>query len=131
MENEASTMQAITSQLQDNRSRFLRRLNDNLDQIKVTTALQAFDELSFKEFCAELKKQKKHLTLSQQDEWEDYFNDRKAECKGLTTKIASTDNEINKNVYHLYGLTYDEVLTIDPDTKMTREEFRQSSELWK
>lgn len=26
-------------------------------------------------------------------------------------------------VYHLYGLTYDEVLVVDPDTPITREEY--------
>ena len=26
-------------------------------------------------------------------------------------------------VYHLYGLTYDEVLIVDPQTPITREEY--------
>ena len=27
-------------------------------------------------------------------------------------------------LYHLYGLTYDEVLIVDPDTPITREEYQ-------
>ena len=35
------------------------------------------------------------------------------------------DNEIDKRVYHLYGLTYDEVLIVDPETPITREEYEK------
>lgn len=37
--------------------------------------------------------------------------------------IDSLENEIDKKVYHLYGLTYDEVLIVDPETPITREEY--------
>ena len=37
--------------------------------------------------------------------------------------IQSTENEIDLLVYHLYGLTYDEVLIVDPETPITREEY--------
>ena len=37
--------------------------------------------------------------------------------------IDSLENEIDKKVYHLYGLTYDEVLIVDPDTPITREKY--------
>lgn len=33
------------------------------------------------------------------------------------------ESEIDKLVYHLYNLTYDEVLIIDPETPITREEY--------
>lgn len=33
------------------------------------------------------------------------------------------ENKIDFLVYHLYGLTYDEVLIVDPDTPITREEY--------
>jgi hypothetical protein len=32
-------------------------------------------------------------------------------------------NEIDLHVYHLYGLTYDEVLTVDPNIPIRREEY--------
>ena len=96
------------SQLQEKRSRFLRRLNENFEEIKVTSALQTFDQLDFKGFTAELKKQKIKLTLVQQDEWEDYFNQYRVACQELTSQIAATDNEIDKRVFDLYGLTDEE-----------------------
>ena len=36
---------------------------------------------------------------------------------------TALENEIDFLVYHLYGLTYDEVLVVDPDTPITREEY--------
>lgn len=37
--------------------------------------------------------------------------------------IRNLENQIDYTVYHLYGLTYDEVLIIDPQTPITREEY--------
>ena len=39
----------------------------------------------------------------------------------------SLENEIDRLVYHLYGLTYDEVLIVDPETPITREEYESNS----
>ena len=40
-----------------------------------------------------------------------------------TGDILSTMQQIDFLVYHLYNLTYDEVLIIDPETPITREEY--------
>ena len=41
----------------------------------------------------------------------------------IDTNILSIEQQIDFLVYHLYGLTYDEVLVVDPDTPITREEY--------
>ena len=79
-----------------------------MEGIKITTALQSFDQLTFADFTKELKKQKIKLSLSQQDEWEDYFNDYRSQCQQLTTQIAATDAEIDTKVFDLYGMTDEE-----------------------
>ena len=104
----ADTMLSLHKQLQEKRSRFLRRLSENFDGVKITTALQTFDQLDFKAFVAELKKQKIKLSLAQQDEWEDYFNDYSQACQQLSTQITQTDSEIDARVFDLYGLTPEE-----------------------
>jgi hypothetical protein len=43
-------------------------------------------------------------------------DDSNADTKGIEDKIDNL-------VYHIYSLTYDEVLIIDPDTSITREEY--------
>lgn len=96
-------------QLSLKRSKFLRILQTNFEGIKITGALQVFDEKEFSDFISELKKQKITLTPRQQDEWDEYFNDYKKLCNELSAQISSTDREIDKMVYDLYGLTDEEI----------------------
>ena len=111
----ADKMLTLNSDLQTKRQRFLKRLSDNLCIIKITGILEHFDELEFKQFVAELKKQKITLSLKQQDEWEEYFNEYKAECCNIVNQINTTDREIDGMVYELYGLTKEEVKIIEGD----------------
>ncbi len=109
----ADTMLALNKELQEKRARFLRRLQDNMPEIKINGTLETFDTLDFAGFVAELKKQKIKLSLVQQDEWEDYFNQYKAACSELVSKIADTDKVIDTCVYALYGLTEEEIAIIE------------------
>ena len=108
-------MLSLHSQLRQRHQRFIHRLQENLGVQKITTTLERFDEADFKTVLTELKKQKIGLTLTQQDEWEDYFTQYKADCNALTTQIAATDKEIDQMVYHLYGLTEDEIKVVEGD----------------
>ena len=69
--------------------------------------------MEFKAFVAELKKQKINLSLTQQDEWEDYFNQYRNDCQQLSEQIAQTDHEIDLRVYQLYGLTEEEIKIVE------------------
>ena len=113
----------INEKLRSKRARFLRRLSENFEGIKITGALSTFDQLEFADFLKELKKQKITLKLIQQDEWEEYFNDYRLACHQLSEQITETDKEIDLRVYKLYGLTYDEVLIVDAEFSVSREEY--------
>jgi len=104
----ADKMLSLNKDLQAKRARFIRRLQDNMPDIKITGTLETFDTLDFAGFVAELKKQKIKLSLNQQDEWLDFFDKYKTACEELKSSIAATDAEINKLVYDLYGLTEEE-----------------------
>ena len=106
-------MLALNKDLQSKRARFLRRLKDNMPDIKITGTLETFDTLDFAGFVAELKKQKIKLTLVQQDEWEEYFGQYKAELNEISAQIAATDKEIDERVYALYGLTEEEIRVVE------------------
>lgn len=111
----ADTMLDLNKSLQQKRSKFLHRLStsEGFENIKITATLEKFDESDFKTFVAELKKQKIKLSLTQQDEWEEYFTTYKNECNELSQKIADTDHEIDQKVYALYGLTDDEIAIVE------------------
>jgi hypothetical protein len=113
----ADQMLSLNADLQAKRQRFLKRLSDNINKglkpLVITGALERFDELEFKQFLVELKKQKIALSLKQQDEWEEYFNEYKTECCNFARQIDETDKEIDRMVYELYGLTEEEVGIIE------------------
>jgi hypothetical protein len=109
----ADQMLTLNAELQSKRQRFHKRLSDNFETIKINTALERFDEMEFKQFVAELKKQKFNLSLTQQDEWEEYFKKYKNECNILFAQIAATGKTIDQMVYELYGLTEEEVRIIE------------------
>ncbi len=108
----ADTMLSLNKQLQEKRARFLRRLSENFECLKITKALQTFDKMEFKAFMAELKKQRIKLSLAEQDDWEDYFNEYAEACREISIKINTTDDEINRRVGQLYGLTDEEMKRI-------------------
>lgn len=104
----ADKMLILNEQLQEKRSRFLRRLAEDYESVKITTILQVFDKLTFAEFVAEMKKQKIKLSFTQRDELEPNFNDYAKACKILREQIQETDKEIDTLVFDLYGLTVEE-----------------------
>ena len=109
----ANKMLTLNADLQQKVSRFLRRITETYNLEKTTAALETFYTLSFSDFVKELGKQKVKLTLVQKDELEDYFNAYQAECQSLKTAIATTDTEIDRKVYALYGLTDEEIGVVE------------------
>ncbi|MBI9038694.1 MAG: N-6 DNA methylase [Bacteroidales bacterium] len=102
-----------TSKVNQLSGRFINRLKSNLEIEKVSSKLGKFYDYDFKAFVAELKKQKVKLSLTQQDEWEEYFNAYKTEINQLQDEINATDKEIDQMVYKLYELTEDEIEIVE------------------
>jgi hypothetical protein len=113
MEEQIKAMIDLKQRLQAKADKFLHRLQDNLDLDKPSKKLEAFYEHDFKTFLKELKKKKITLSLTAQDEWEAYFNDYKTELTDLQTQIDTTDKEIDKMVYELYGLSEEEIAVVE------------------
>ena len=67
-------------------------------------------------FLKELTKQKIKLPLSDQQEWLDYFEEQKAKANTIKHLIHQTDAEIDAMVYQLYGLTDEDIKTVEGAT---------------
>jgi type II restriction/modification system DNA methylase subunit YeeA len=65
--------------------------------------------LTYTEFIKELEKLKVKLSLHQKAEWESYFQQEADNARTIKTQIDSTDREIDRMVYQLYGLTEEEI----------------------
>ena len=65
-------------------------------------------------------------TLGQQQPIIDLVNSiLKAKETNPSANTKDLEDKIDFLVYHLYGLTYDEVLIVDPETPITREEYNK------
>lgn len=109
----ADEMLILNENLILKQTKFISRIQSNLQVENITSKLEKFYEHDFKSFVGELKKQKVVLSLKDQDEWEDYFNTYKPEINTLQAEIAKTDKEIDQMVYELYGLTDDEIKVVE------------------
>lgn len=66
------------------------------------------------------------LEKVQQDKLASLVNDLMNE--NINKDTSTLENQIDFLVYHLYGLTYDEVLIVDPETPISREEYEAYKE---
>ncbi|WP_373524054.1 Eco57I restriction-modification methylase domain-containing protein [Aquiflexum sp.] len=80
---------------------------------KLSTKLQNWPSLDFKGFLGELKKAKVKLSLGEEAKWMAYFNEQKSKAQALQTDITRLDREIDALVYELYGLTEEEIRTVE------------------
>ena len=109
----ADIMLSLNKQKQEKINKFLHRLETNFKIEKLSNKMKAFYDYDFITLISELKKKKIKLTLSQQDEWEEYFNTFKEKINQLQNQIDKTDKEIDQMVYELYGLTKEEIEIIE------------------
>ena len=94
----------LTRELQSVRAKFHRSLLNHFDPFKITQALETFETLDFGGLLKELKKQKAKPKLSEEAEWEEFFNTSKTEILRLAAETAKTVTEIDGTVAGLYGI---------------------------
>ncbi len=104
---------SVTSQLKAIQSSLTGLFQSKFEIEKLTTKLQNWYELEFKDFLKELKKAKVQLSLSEEAEWMQYFNEQKQKAQVLKSEINRVDNEIDKMVYQLYGLSEEEIKIVE------------------
>ena len=113
----ADLMLSLNKQKQEKINKFLHRLETNFDIENFSNKMKAFYNFDFKTLLSELKKKKVKLSFSQQDEFEEYFNNYEVEINELQKQIDKTDKEIDQMVYELYGLTKEEIETVEGNIK--------------
>ncbi len=103
---------------------FMDLMNSKFCLLKLNNKLKNWHELEFGEFLKELEIGRKavakengidyiKLSLSEEAEWMQYFNEQKQKALELKAEIDRIDNEIDQMVYELYGLTDKEIKIIE------------------
>ncbi|PKQ47004.1 Eco57I restriction-modification methylase domain-containing protein [Confluentibacter flavum] len=101
------------SQLNSNTTQYTDLLQSKFEIEKLTTKLQNWYELEFKDFLKELKKAKVQLSLPEEAEWMQYFKEQKQKAQALKTEIDRIDKNIDTMVYQLYNLKDEEIKIVE------------------
>ncbi|MCB9207592.1 MAG: N-6 DNA methylase [Ignavibacteriales bacterium] len=115
LESNVAYLFSKTSLIKELTDKFLNRIKSAFNLFTISKNLSNFYNFDFSAIVNELKKNKISISLKQQDEWEEYFNEYKTEINQLQEEITITDDQIDLMVYKLYNLTYQEVEIIDPN----------------
>lgn len=106
-------------ELNQNFSNAKQNFINELELEKIPRKLQNFYELELEEFIKEYAKAKK-LNFDDKlqerefkNEWKALFENDKKIAQELKSQIDITDNEIDKMVYELYGLSDDEIAIVE------------------
>lgn len=92
---------------------FHRRMIDNLSINKLGNKLKKFYTLEFKDFVIQVEKKSKKMTLTQQDEWDIYFQTSKQKIIDIDQEIYKLENEIDCQIYKIYDLNQNEIDLIE------------------
>ena len=109
----ADQMLSLNKELQEVSGKFTRNLEREFSLETLSKKLQTWHQLTYDDFLKELKKQKIELSLSQKADWEDYFQKEKSKAVEIQNQISTTDAEIDKMVYELYGLSEEEIEIVE------------------
>lgn len=81
---------------------------------KLTRKLEAWHDLDFAAFRAEVKKVfGTEIPLKERGDWEAYLTESAAEVRRLSAEIAAAEREIDAIVYRLFDLTPDEIALLE------------------
>lgn len=80
---------------------------------KLTRKLEHAWALNFKEFLAELGKQKIDVPLKKHSEWRDFLHEAKIQHEEFNQQIAQLEQQLNQAVYALFDLTAAEIALLE------------------
>ncbi len=107
------TVLMLTTAIHEISKKFQRTVQRKFDLEDLPKKLQDWYNLSYSEFIKELAKKKVKLSLSDEAEWEEYFNSESKKALELKAQIDATDKEIDQMVYELYGLSEEEIEIVE------------------
>jgi type I restriction-modification system DNA methylase subunit len=108
------TCQANASSLHKLLQSGVNRLKDVSQDVTDVRAIWGWPSLTFADLQALLQKRcKATIPVAERDQWESWFNDRKAEAAKLTANIKAAEAAIDERVYRLFDLTPTEIAAVE------------------
>ena len=109
----SSAILLIESEFKASIQKFQKSILRKFEINDLSKKLEDWYLLSYSDFIKELAKKKIKLSLSDEAEWEEYFNLESKKALELKSQIDETDKEIDQMVYKLYDLTEEEIAIVE------------------
>lgn len=109
----ASLILKLSKQFHERSDKFIHFIDSSYSPQKITKKLKEFFKLSFAEFASELRNQKVNLSKKNEFGLMDFFEEQKSKSMEIKETIDTTDKEIDRMVYELYGLTEEEIRIVE------------------
>ncbi len=103
--------------LQIQKSSFIEIADSRLNIGKLSTKLDSWYDLEWKEFDKELTKAKIKIPTNELKEWRDFFMNEKQEIKKILNQINKIETQIDNKVYELYSINNSEMQIIKTRSK--------------
>lgn len=113
LSDKADSMLKSKKNLLEISQKFQRTIQRKFGLEDLPKSLQDWHLLSYSNFIKELTKRGIKISLAQEVEWEDYFNNECGKANSIKTKISQIDREIDQMVYALYELTPEEIEIVE------------------
>lgn len=107
VEHLVKTISGLCQQRFDFKRKFLYYIQTAYEPKKLTEKLDGFEQLSFKDFIIELKKQKVKMSASQQMELLYLYEEQQSEITRMTSQIAEVYNALDDLVFSIYEIPAD------------------------
>jgi len=111
--NNVDSILSNNIEITDKINNFFNLLTEEYNDLVISQKLYDWNNLTWKVFDNELKKQKITLKGEIKEDWFERFNRYKYETIQLQEEINQTDEKIDKIVYELYGLTPEEIKIVE------------------
>jgi len=111
--SKSETILTYNVELKNVSHKFQRSIERKFNLESLSKNLENWYLLSYSDFIKELAKKKIKLSLSDEAEWEEYFNAESKKALSLKSQIDATDKEIDQLVYKLYDLTEEEIAIVE------------------
>ncbi len=91
---------------------FINYIVSTYEPKAITNKIESFEELSFKEFCDELKKQKVKLSASEKMDLLQLYNEITATISSMTAQIKQKQAQLDDIVFSIYNLSIEDIVFI-------------------
>jgi type I restriction-modification system DNA methylase subunit len=112
-ENISTLLINLNIDFKEQLQKFQRTIQRKFNLEDLPKKLQDWYLLTYAEFIKELAKKKVKLSLSEEAEWEDYFETESKKAQDLKAQIDKTDAAIDQMAYELYGLSEEEIRIVE------------------